>query len=1102
MQLNSDVYNLGESMLNIDPKHRLKSSNKPSPVPITGKKVFSESQIHQNSEKPPPCRIYAKKKHQKASASNQKTPEKKPMPKAFKNKKIPKEFKKESKKKPLKHPTITICIKQSRENSCVAKVDQKIKTTKSNEKIHKTHKKTFSNIDFIIKNSLKQEKKKKIKLEKEKKNIEETKEIKKHEINNKNLLIREENLKFKKIKFMPRFTWGVNQSRFKDLQRLKKCSGKNSKRRPKSSERVKAGLDTIREIKYLKFRSKSLSERSDNRQSRNKSPWIPNPKLLAYIKQKQSLNKKKNNYEKLKKFAEESRKKAQLDHLHLLSKSLTHKHKKQTTKSVAVKKTHDEIEQEMLQEAKKIDLVYDSKIYPKENTSKLKLSITNEPEMNKFMESYSAKEKLSNDSFNSSLENSVYDLIDSREADVENKAATVIQYHIRKFLAKRRLERDQEYSSEDNQVKEIVNESVKYRSESPLSESDSCKILKKLQKKPKPFDLSIPSSNNSYYEKENLDSPVASNYIKDSEYQEIIKQQIILREAQIQNLEYLKQKEIRDVQAITNKIIKREDIGEALNVIVEKRYNHLLNLFQKNFAEAKETLINEMNTEEREEFEENVEDQKEELNKLIEKDSKIVEDYIEEVISRHCTKHSSPTESLLEEKKHSEIKNIGSSSIKDYTIIQESTINQVSSEEEQLGSLNMIMGDMVSPSSSYKSLRKSTKYYILSPSPDLMSPKAIQCIPFGYDTKQNEYFDSISINKDFSEFNNESKVQPTFSYSPDSIPERPSAPTKYFEKESMSSSNFFNIEKDKNYSDGSQIEWVANIDVTPETIVQISEQILLKLLKEVNSLKVSKEEIPFLNISNLSGISGISAISPLLPTEKFPHIETDPIAIRNYVEEIFTNSALDSIKKHLKTPLQKLPIEVLEKIHELDVGSICELDSYVYPDILDLKVYLDLKSNKENFLTDNLSPRTQQRLIEAEHVHNKMVFDAVNEALQRYRVHGTKGIPMPWSCSNRALGLAKPLDLIIQEVKETVFNWSLVQAGKICTENMLLSDGKLDEDLLNETREERLANMLFDEILEKEAFWIDYEFEETQVKLDLADIIIDSLAGELIKSLS
>ena len=45
-------------------------------------------------------------------------------------------------------------------------------------------------------------------------------------------------------------------------------------------------------------------------------------------------------------------------------------------------------------------------------------------------------------------------------------------------------------------------------------------------------------------------------------------------------------------------------------------------------------------------------------------------------------------------------------------------------------------------------------------------------------------------------------------------------------------------------------------------------------------------------------------------------------------------------------------------------------------------------------------------------------------------------------------------------------------------------------------REERLARILIQEADENEPLWVDYEYEETQTKLDVADLILDTLCQE------
>ena len=50
-----------------------------------------------------------------------------------------------------------------------------------------------------------------------------------------------------------------------------------------------------------------------------------------------------------------------------------------------------------------------------------------------------------------------------------------------------------------------------------------------------------------------------------------------------------------------------------------------------------------------------------------------------------------------------------------------------------------------------------------------------------------------------------------------------------------------------------------------------------------------------------------------------------------------------------------------------------------------------------------LSPAMLNLKCEWENIHNKVIFDAVNEALDGYRPYGLKGPPLPWSNQTRFL---------------------------------------------------------------------------------------------------
>jgi len=60
-----------------------------------------------------------------------------------------------------------------------------------------------------------------------------------------------------------------------------------------------------------------------------------------------------------------------------------------------------------------------------------------------------------------------------------------------------------------------------------------------------------------------------------------------------------------------------------------------------------------------------------------------------------------------------------------------------------------------------------------------------------------------------------------------------------------------------------------------------------------------------------------------------------------------------------------------------------------------------------------------------------MIFDSINETLNKYRPYGESGVPMPWCsqikwlCSNDILNFSK----IFSGIKETLLKQALTQAG-------------------------------------------------------------------------
>lgn len=117
------------------------------------------------------------------------------------------------------------------------------------------------------------------------------------------------------------------------------------------------------------------------------------------------------------------------------------------------------------------------------------------------------------------------------------------------------------------------------------------------------------------------------------------------------------------------------------------------------------------------------------------------------------------------------------------------------------------------------------------------------------------------------------------------------------------------------------------------------------------------------------------------------------------------------------------------------------------------------------------------------------------------RPYGKTGEPLEWSMKPR-YAYKNPEDLIfiLTNAKEIVLEFNSMEAG-ILPSTEFLFNSKFDEEMFAETREKHLADILGQEVLEMEDLWLNYEVEETQAKLEVADSILDTLVGEVVNIL-
>lgn len=103
----------------------------------------------------------------------------------------------------------------------------------------------------------------------------------------------------------------------------------------------------------------------------------------------------------------------------------------------------------------------------------------------------------------------------------------------------------------------------------------------------------------------------------------------------------------------------------------------------------------------------------------------------------------------------------------------------------------------------------------------------------------------------------------------------------------------------------------------------------------------------------------------------------------------------------------------------------------------------------------------------------------------------------------------KQLQSIMQKAKDRVAAWCTTGAGTrlapVPTPPPSTDDSnptpppplQSEEDRRNGLREIRLGLLMVKELEDNEQKWLDYEDEDTQVKFDLADMVLDVLASEV-----
>lgn len=209
-----------------------------------------------------------------------------------------------------------------------------------------------------------------------------------------------------------------------------------------------------------------------------------------------------------------------------------------------------------------------------------------------------------------------------------------------------------------------------------------------------------------------------------------------------------------------------------------------------------------------------------------------------------------------------------------------------------------------------------------------------------------------------------------------------------------------------------------------------------------------------------------------------------------YAKKVFQVMKTDRVLNTLKSPLMKNPLSELDKIQDLQIGTFTENQFYFFDPLFEYKNCY----NVELFEAGN--EYEDQETQKVEKIYKKLILDCINYLLQQFRPFAYYGKPMPWSLNKIDLKTRNfTIDTIVEKILLDLQELNSFAIGKNDDgENSAFED----ENAMLKHKERLLDRLIYAEAKVEEERWLDYEFEETQVKIDLADVVLYDLVTEVI----
>lgn len=153
-------------------------------------------------------------------------------------------------------------------------------------------------------------------------------------------------------------------------------------------------------------------------------------------------------------------------------------------------------------------------------------------------------------------------------------------------------------------------------------------------------------------------------------------------------------------------------------------------------------------------------------------------------------------------------------------------------------------------------------------------------------------------------------------------------------------------------------------------------------------------------------------------------------------------------------------------------------------------------NKEENF------PNYEFYQLDLAHIHNKMLFDTLNELLDNYRLCGTSGETYPHRLlyERKNITTENKLVPLFEQCTDKILEWSTFMCGffKEKEDSFLQLPTALDDEIIDQIKEDRLFKFACHEINDFEQKLFENEEEEYDILFDLTEHVFDILIEDTV----